>query len=82
MYLIVEPICGKLFWEAMGFANTSEKSLENKIDTFEKDVSQPQKSLASKWLMQVNNTTQILHHITRVVEGVIFVERVTFLRYN
>ena len=41
MYLTADPITGKPFWEAMGFASTGERSPENKLDIYEKDVSYP-----------------------------------------
>jgi len=41
MYLTADPVSGKPFWEAMGFANTGEQSPENKLDIYEKDVFYP-----------------------------------------
>lgn len=41
MYLTADPVSGKPFWEAMGFANTGEQSPENKLDIYEKDVLYP-----------------------------------------
>ena len=41
MYLTADPVSGKPFWEAMGFANTGEQSPENKLDVYEKDVFYP-----------------------------------------
>ena len=38
MYLTADPVSGKPFWEATGFANTGEQSPENKLDIYEKDV--------------------------------------------
>lgn len=38
MYLTADPVTGKSFWEAMGFVNTGERSPENKLDIYEKDV--------------------------------------------
>ena len=41
MYLTADPVSGKPFWEAMGFANTGAQSPENKLDIYEKDVFYP-----------------------------------------
>ena len=41
MYLTADPVSGKPFWEAIGFANTGEQSPENKLDIYEKDVFYP-----------------------------------------
>ena len=39
MYLTVDPVTGKPFWEAMGFTATGERSPENKMEIYEKPVS-------------------------------------------
>ena len=39
MYLTADPVTGKPFWQAMGFQNTGERSPENGLLIFEKDVS-------------------------------------------
>ena len=41
MYLTADPVSGKPFWEAMGFARTGERSPENKLDIYEKAVLYP-----------------------------------------
>lgn len=38
MYLTADPITGKPFWEAMGFLNTYEKSPENQLYIYEKNI--------------------------------------------
>lgn len=38
MYLTSDPITGKPFWECLGFVNTNEKSPENNLDIYEKEV--------------------------------------------
>jgi len=38
MYLTSDPVTGRPFWEAMGFECTKEKSPENRLLIFEKDV--------------------------------------------
>ena len=39
MYLTADPVTGKPFWEAMGFANTGDQSPENQQDIYEKEIS-------------------------------------------
>ena len=41
MYLTADPVSGKPFWEAVGFAGTGERSPENKLEIYEKGVSCP-----------------------------------------
>lgn len=38
MYLTADPVTGRPFWEAMGFAATGEISPVNKLEIYEKDV--------------------------------------------
>ena len=38
MYLTADPVTGKPFWEAMGFENTGEKSPENQLFLYEKEL--------------------------------------------
>lgn len=38
MYLTADSVSGKPFWEAMGFVNTGERSPENGMDIYERDV--------------------------------------------
>lgn len=38
MYLTSDPITGKPFWESLGFVNTSEKSPENDLEIYEKQI--------------------------------------------
>lgn len=38
MYLTADPITGKPFWESLGFVNTGEKSPENNLEIYEKQV--------------------------------------------
>ena len=39
MYLTSDPVTRKPFWEELGFVNTNEKSPENNLYIYEKDVS-------------------------------------------
>ena len=39
MYLTADPVTGKPFWEAMGFADVHEKSPENQLPIYEKLIS-------------------------------------------
>ena len=38
MYLTADPVTGKPFWEALGFANSGEVSPENGLDIYEKGI--------------------------------------------
>jgi len=38
MYLTADPVTGRPFWEAIGFANTGECSPENQLFIYEKTV--------------------------------------------
>lgn len=39
MYLTADPVTGKPFWEAIGFTNTGEKSPENQLYLYERELS-------------------------------------------
>lgn len=38
MYLTADPVTGRPFWEAMGFATSGERSPENQLEIYEKTI--------------------------------------------
>ena len=38
MYLTADPVTGRPFWEAMGFAASGERSPENQLEIYEKTI--------------------------------------------